>query len=187
MVTHIQASAGIFPCIPLSVHSQFIKSITKVCDSNSTVIIPQSLLFNTPPFCCVSIPVSHYCIHYMHQLKYISSQKKTWKWKSMASFIRHVLFAVLLWDNSSEERKKRGWGMRTMTEWKRSKKVTGKTVKDLPKHWRDAQNHFLHSNKALHRLNPVAAVSQHEGSERKGKQREKETLYSNKHYSACTI
>lgn len=46
------------------------------------------------------------------------------------------------------------------------------TDKDLPKHWKDAQNHFLHGNKALHPVNPAAGKSQHGESEKREKKRD---------------
>lgn len=36
------------------------------------------------------------------------------------------------------------------------KQEKGQTERDLPKHWKDAQNHFLHGNKALHLVNLAA-------------------------------
>lgn len=56
----------------------------------------------------------------------------------------------------------------------RSKWEKAQTKRDLPKHWKDAQNHFLHGNKSLHPVNPVAGESQHGESERKEKNRERE-------------
>lgn len=41
--------------------------------------------------------------------------------------------------------------------------------RDLPEHWKDAQNHFLHGNKARHLVSLAAGEGQHGESERKRK------------------
>lgn len=70
--------------------------------------------------------------------------------------------------------------MQTRKEGRGNKQGEGQTEKDLPKHWKDAQNHFLHGNKSLHLVNLAAAESRHGESEKREKterKSSKQTLY----------